>query len=146
MNPALLDTDVLSLYLKAGDNAVVQHGRQYLREHGSLSFSIITYYEIVSGLRHRDARKQLEGFFAFAACNRIIPMTRRSADLAAEHYARLRLQGTPLDDIDLLIAGIALAHGLVLVTRNRNHFDRIEGLTIEDWTSPLPPERPETRA
>ncbi|EIC19767.1 type II toxin-antitoxin system VapC family toxin [Thiorhodovibrio frisius] len=143
MKPALLDTDVLSLYLKAGDKAVVQHGRQYISDHGSLNFSIITYYEIVSGLRHRDARKQLQSFFAFVARNRLLPMTRRSADLAAEHYARLRLLGTPLDDIDLLIAGIALEHGLVLVTRNRNHFDRIDGLLIDDWSNPQPLEQPE---
>lgn len=144
MKPALLDTDVLSHYLKANDKTIVQHGQQYVREHGSLNFSIITYYEIVSGLRHRDARKQLDGFFAFAARNRMLPMTRRAADLAAEHYARLRRQGTPLDDIDLLIAGIALEHGLVLVTRNRHHFDRIDGLTIEDWSSPRPFELSET--
>lgn len=137
MSPALLDTDVLSLYLKAADKAVVQQGRQYIREYGALNFSLITYYEIVSGLRHRDARKQLDGFFAFAARNRMFPMTRRSADLAAAHYARLRLLGTPLDDIDLLISGIALEHGLVLVTRNRNHFVRIDGLTVADWSAPV---------
>ena len=43
-----------------------------------------------------------------------------------------------VDDIDLLIAGIALEHGLVMVTRNGRHFERIEGLTVEDWSqSPL---------
>jgi tRNA(fMet)-specific endonuclease VapC len=41
--------------------------------------------------------------------------------------------GEPLDDIDLLIAGTAIANGLVLVTHNRQHFDRISGLTVEDW-------------
>lgn len=139
MKPALLDTDVLSLYLKAGDDGIVQCAGQYIRQYGRLNLSIITYYEINSGLRHRDARKQLDAFQAFAVRNTIVPFTQRSADLAAEHYARLRKQGTPVDDIDLLIAGIALEHDFVLVTRNRRHFDRILDLTIDDWSaSPFP--------
>ena len=44
MKPALLDTDVLSHYLKASDSFIVQHGKCYMREHGALNFSIITYY------------------------------------------------------------------------------------------------------
>jgi predicted nucleic acid-binding protein len=42
-----------------------------------------------------------------------------------------------VDDIDLLIAGIALEHGLVIVTRNCRHFERIEGLTVEDWSTSI---------
>lgn len=136
MKPALLDTDALSLYLKAGDDSIVQCAGQYIRQYGRLNLSIITYYEIVSGLRHRDARKQFDSFQAFVARNTIVPITQRSADLAAEHYARLRKQGTPVDDIDLLIAGIALEHHFVLVTRNHRHFDRITGLILDDWSVP----------
>ncbi len=43
----------------------------------------------------------------------------------------------PLDDIDLLIAGIALANHLVLVTRNTRHFERINGLELADWSQPI---------
>jgi predicted nucleic acid-binding protein len=42
--------------------------------------------------------------------------------------ALLRLQGTLIPDLDLLIAATALQHDLVLLTRNRRHFDRIPGL------------------
>ena len=34
---------------------------------------------------------------------------------------------------DLMIAAIALAHDLVLVTHNTREFSRVEGLRIEDW-------------
>lgn len=34
----------------------------------------------------------------------------------------------------LLIAGIALSDNLVLITHNREHFSRIEGLEIADWS------------
>jgi tRNA(fMet)-specific endonuclease VapC len=134
VKPVLLDTDVLSLYLRQGDPAIVDHCRRYIRQHGRLTLSILTYYEVVSGLRYRDARKQLDAFHRFVARNTVLPITEHSAALAAERYAQLRQRGTPVDDIDLLIAGIALEHGLVLVTRNRRHFDRIEGLTVADWS------------
>jgi tRNA(fMet)-specific endonuclease VapC len=139
MSPALLDTDVLSLYLKKGDSGIVAGCARHILQYGRLNLSIVTYYEVLSGLRFRDARKQLAGFQAFVSRNTVLPITQGSAALAAEHYARLRTIGTPLDDIDLLIAGIALDQGLVLVTRNRRHFERIDGLTVEDWSqSPSP--------
>jgi len=65
MSPALLDTDVLSLYLRKGDIAIVDHCRRYIQRHGRLTLSILTYYEVLSGLRYRDARKQLDGFQRF---------------------------------------------------------------------------------
>jgi len=33
-----------------------------------------------------------------------------------------------------LLAGTALANGLVMVTANRSEFDRVIGLAVEDWT------------
>lgn len=57
----------------------------------------------------------------------------------AEVYANLRKSGKPIDDIDLLIAGTAIANGLILVTDNRKHFDRIVQLEIENWAEPFDP-------
>jgi len=66
----------------------------------------------------------------------IAPLTTASVDRSAKLYSELRNSGTPLDDIDLLIAGIALANDWTLVTHNTRHFERISGLTLEDWTKP----------
>ncbi len=49
-------------------------------------------------------------------------------------YATLRKKGRAIDDLDLLIAGIAKANRFVLVTNNRKHFDPIEGITVRDWS------------
>lgn len=132
MKPALIDTNILPLFFR-GHEAVVRQFRTYLETYETINLSIITYYEIVSGLKHRQAAKQLAAFIDFAAQNTILPLTPAAADLAAEAYAVLRQRGEPLDDIDLLIAGTAIANGLVLVTHNRQHFDRISGLIVEDW-------------
>lgn len=60
-------------------------------------------------------------------------------DTAAEEYGRLRAHladlGTPIGPNDLLIAAIALANDLILVTHNTSEFCRVPGLFIEDWQS-----------
>jgi tRNA(fMet)-specific endonuclease VapC len=56
---------------------------------------------------------------------------------AAQHFgeqkALLEAGGRRLADADLLIASIARSRGAVLVTGNRRHYQRIDGLAIEDW-------------
>jgi tRNA(fMet)-specific endonuclease VapC len=47
--------------------------------------------------------------------------------------AELEQQGTPIGSYDMLIAAIALANDLVLVTHNVGEFSRIKELKIEDW-------------
>lgn len=64
-------------------------------------------------------------------------------DTAAEHYARIRADlansGTPIGPNDLMIAAVALAHHLILVTHNTAEFGRVKGLRFEDWELPLQP-------
>ncbi len=58
-------------------------------------------------------------------------------DDAAETYAGIRAdlesQGLPIGSNDLMIAAIALANNLTLVTHNTAEFERVKGLRIEDW-------------
>jgi tRNA(fMet)-specific endonuclease VapC len=53
--------------------------------------------------------------------------------LYAKQKARLRKTGNMIDDFDLLIGCSALKNGLILVTNNENHFDRIENIRMENW-------------
>jgi tRNA(fMet)-specific endonuclease VapC len=133
MKPCLLDTDILSFFFR-NHPQVVYSCNLYLQEYRQLSFSLITYYEILSGLKHRDAQKQLGKFLGFSQLNQILLLTEESVTISAKIYADLRKKGTPLDDIDLLIAGVAIANNLVLITHNQRHFSKIEGLELEDWT------------
>ena len=56
---------------------------------------------------------------------------------AAEQFgcfkALLRRAGRPIGDIDLFIAGVAVRHGLTVVTNNTEHFARIPELPLENW-------------
>jgi tRNA(fMet)-specific endonuclease VapC len=129
----LIDTDILSLFLR-GDRRVVTQFAAYLAAHNSLTFSIITYYEILSGLKHRDSQPRLTQFLEFTLQSTILPLTEQSVAISADIYADLRRKGTPVDDIDLLIAGVAIANNLVLTTHNQRHFSKISGLELQDWS------------
>lgn len=133
MKPALVDTDILSMYFRGNDTVKINIDR-HIEEYGTVNLSIITYYEILSGLKHRDARKQLDSFLGFAAQNTVLSLTDKSVMASAEIYAKLRTKGDPIDDIDILTASIALSNGLALATNNENHFKRINQLEIVNWS------------
>lgn len=58
-------------------------------------------------------------------------------DVAAEQYALIRAdlegRGQVIGANDLLIAAVARAHDLTLVTHNMAEFSRVGGLLLEDW-------------
>lgn len=132
MKPALVDTDILSEFLR-GTSKVVENAGKYLQEYDAINFSIITYYEILNGLLYKDAKKQLKKFTEFADLNKILPLTISATRQAAEIYAHLKKTGQPIGHTDCLIAGIALTNNLQLVTNNVEHFKRVKGLEIANW-------------
>ncbi|MBT4836217.1 MAG: type II toxin-antitoxin system VapC family toxin [Methylococcales bacterium] len=133
MKQSLIDTDILSMFFK-GNSKVKEKFNIYLKSYKEINFSIITYYEIISGLKHRDAKKQMDIFLEFASQSNILPLTTYSTEISATIYSNLRKKGTPVDDIDLLIAGVALENELNMVTNNTSHFNRIEGLEVNNWS------------
>lgn len=133
MKPCMLDTDILSEFLR-GNPKVINKVDDHLKEYGFISLSIITYYEILNGLLYKDARKQLTRFEDFVALNKVIPLTLRMAKAAAVIQADLRKNGSEIGHTDTLIAGIAITSELQLVTNNTDHFKRIKGLEITNWS------------
>jgi predicted nucleic acid-binding protein len=83
---------------------------------------------------YKDARKQLSKFEEFVELNKVIPLTLRMAKKAAIIQADLRKKGTEIGHTDTLIAGIAINSELQLITNNTDHFIRIKGLEIANWT------------
>lgn len=132
MTEAIVDTDILSFYFK-GDEKVIARFEEYLKEFEQINLSIITYYEIIAGLKFKKAERQLTDLEIFINNNTIIYLSEESAKLSGNTYADLRQRGVTIGTSDLLIAGTALEKGLTLVTNNEKHYEPIQGLKIENW-------------
>lgn len=63
----------------------------------------------------------------------ILPWDRAAVDATTVIKVALRLAGTPIGPNDTAIAGHAIAAGAILVTNNVREFERLPGLTLEDW-------------
>jgi len=89
--------------------------------------------ELYHGAYKSGREKNLNLVRAFSTSFESLPFD----DLSAETYGRLRTalekQGKLIGPNDLLIASIALAHGVILVTHNTEEFKRVPDLTLEDW-------------
>ena len=133
MRKYLLDTNIISYYLKGIENLKEKIASNI----DSLSISIISYYEIVSGLQSIDANKRITEFEKFCKLIDIINLDKASILTSCKIYTFLEKSGQLIDDIDILIAGIALSNNLVMVTDNAEHFGRIQGLKVENWKNSL---------
>ena len=128
----LLDTDILSLYIRKSSN-VVSHAQDYLRLNGNFTFSIITKFEILRGMKARKAATQLRTFDLFCQQNEIVNLNDDTIVTASEIYADLYKSGLIIGDADILIAATALQLGIPVVTNNESHFTRISGLQVLNW-------------
>ncbi|ACK68880.1 PilT protein domain protein [Gloeothece citriformis PCC 7424] len=132
MNQALLDTNILSYFLR-GNPAVIEQLRIYRQHYSYLSFSIFTYYEIKSGLLYKDARQQQQQFERLAQISEVIPYDREISDIASQIYVNLRTKGQLITPIDLFIGATALYRNYTLITANIKHFQNIPNLNYENW-------------
>lgn len=96
--------------------------------------SEITLAELMFGVENSEKKeKNQKTLDNFVTGVKIVPIF-HSLDLYAKEKARLRKAGTPIDDFDLLIGVTSVTHNLTMVTNNTNHFNRIKGIALEDWT------------
>lgn len=132
MSPVLLDTDILSAIIRRNP-LVISKAQAYLSIHRKLTFSIVTRYEILRGLKAKDAAKQLAAFERFCDVNNVIALSDEVVVKASDIYAFLKKRGELVGDADILIASTALVNELPVVTNNTNHFQRMPDLMIQNW-------------
>ena len=126
-----LDTNTLIYYFKG-------MGRVAARLSGctpsEIGIPIVVVYELETGIaKSQQPRKRREQLDALLAVTKLLPFDRAAARQSATLRASLESKGTPLGPLDCLIAGIALAQGATLVTRNAAEFGRVAGLRVADW-------------
>ena len=132
MKRYMLDTDISSYIIRNRPQSVRERFSKL--ESDQLCISAITEAELAYGVKAAGARKALrldvEDFV-----RRITVLEWGGA--AVEHYADIRVKleaaGTPIGNMDLMIAAHARSVGAVVVTNNEKHFGRVGGLTVENW-------------
>jgi tRNA(fMet)-specific endonuclease VapC len=128
----LPDTNAWIAYVNPGDSRVKSQFRAH--QPADIAFCAVVKAELLYGA-YRSARRadNLQLLTTLFQQFESLPFD----DAAAEHYGRVRAdlaaQGTPIGPNDLMIAAIALANNLLLVTHNIREFSRVAGLTLEDW-------------
>ncbi len=118
------DTDVLIDALRGRGEA--ERVSAALRS-GRLATTAISVFELLSGAGEGPERLRVS---ALLGAMTILPFDRPAAERAAGARVALEREGNTIGSADLQIAGICLAHGLPLWTRNHAHFERVEGLEL----------------
>ena len=87
MTKSLLDTDILSEYLKGHDQNVAKQAARYIEQFGVFTFTSITVYEIVYGLELKAATSQLKKVSAWLNQNEQV------TPVAADYVAAATIKG-----------------------------------------------------
>ncbi len=99
----------------------------------SCAISSIIAAELQYGARKRNNRMLTQKVQALCNLMTIIPWNEEAASAYAKLRVELETLGTPIGNMDMLIAASAVAEGATLVTNNVEHFSKIVSLKIENW-------------
>jgi tRNA(fMet)-specific endonuclease VapC len=125
----LIDTDWAIHYLN-DHQGVVQRLRGF--QDDGLGLSIISLAELYEGVYYsRDPEGDERDLQDFLRGVTVLEINEEAAKIFGRERGRLRALGMIIGDADLLIAATALQYDLTLLTNNRRHFERIDGLRIE---------------
>jgi len=143
MQKALLDTDTLSEILKGKSQSVVRRAGEYTRVHDQFTFTAVSVHEILYGLYHKDAKRQLAQAKASFEENEVIVPTIEDYETAGRIRGVASSKGHQLALDDCLIGAVAARLGLPVVTGNTDHFSAMQkaGLDVEldNWQKQSPP-------
>ena len=120
----IADTDVLIDYL-AGKGEAEAVAR--LLRCGTLRTTVISRFELLSSAKNP---KQLARLVELLGAVPSLGLDDAAADAASEIRRSLERSGNSIGMADSLIAGIVTSNGGTLLTRNRRHFERVQGIRL----------------
>ena len=135
----LLDTNIISELMKQQpDKHVIAKIKEYER---FCALSSTSWNELLYGINIMPAGKKRDFYFdtlvdKIQAEFDIIQYDNHAAWIQADIRSRLKENGTPVEFDDTQIASIAVSNGMILVTRNKKHFEPIQKivpLMLENW-------------
>lgn len=132
----LLDTNICIALINSTSSQVRRRHIQATAHNIIPNISSIVAHELWYGVAKSDRVAQnanrLTAFLNNAVA--VLDYTEQDAQAAGEIRAELERQGQRIGEYDTLIAGQAYSRNLILVTANMREFERVKGLTVEDWT------------
>lgn len=132
----LLDTNVWIQALRANGSALVKQ-RLASQTPADIAVCSIVVGELWYGaVKSQNPAAEQARVDALLAPHQSLPFDDAAARVYGELRRQLESQGQQIADLDLMIAAIALLHGLTLVTHNTSEFSRIAGLKLDDWEVP----------
>jgi tRNA(fMet)-specific endonuclease VapC len=131
----VLDTNVCIDLLRRRSPLLHQRFRNAEADHDELAVSSITAGELFSGaLKSSQVEGNLRAANLLLSGLEILAYDAGAARSYGIVRSRLETTGRKIGDLDMLIAGHALANGAMLITNNTKEFSRVEDLVIQDWT------------
>ncbi|NOX99488.1 MAG: type II toxin-antitoxin system VapC family toxin [Verrucomicrobia bacterium] len=127
----LLDTNVCIDAMRGREEVVA---RLMSMSPDDCAISTVSMFELEAGARRsRDPESELGKVSFLCGTLNVLSWNEEAAKAAAEIRVDLETAGRKIGAYDTLLAGHALALGLVLVTDNVKEFSRVEGLVVENW-------------
>jgi tRNA(fMet)-specific endonuclease VapC len=125
----LIDTDWVIDHFN--NRAPATQRLRELQSHG-LAISITTVGELWEGVLLSNSRERAESLLRrFIGQVHVVEIDEEVSERFGQIRGTLRREGNLIGDLDILIAASAQRYDLMLLTNNRKHFERIEGLRIE---------------
>jgi tRNA(fMet)-specific endonuclease VapC len=137
MTNYLLDTNACIALINGTPEGVRRRFQRAISRDATILLSSVVTFELWYGVgksQHREANsRRLEAFCAGPLD--WIAFDDEDAREAGLVRAELEAVGKPIDAYDVLLAGQARRRGATLVTSNQREFDRVRGLSWEDWSA-----------
>jgi len=133
MMRCMLDTDMSSYVIRERPESV--RARFEEMDSAQLCISVVSEAELLYGVKAKGSPRALASMVAdFLRRLTVLDWSRAAAQHYADIRAKLESAGTPIANMDLMIAAHARSVGAVLVTNNEKHFRRVAGLKVENWS------------